>query len=762
MPTNPESDLEAGLTALKLGNYYAAIRQLEPIAHNQSREDACLRAQVGLVMAYAHTGKLAKAIAWGEKLHKSANPQVQAWALRALKHLKLKYQRQIRKIAQNPQSSSGLVDKPDKTGFIPLDTSSLDNTQDRSPDTLPSDAVAESHQSINEHPESEEQIISPNLSTEDPLVYSNEIYHSTTNPIAIRWRQAKRAKVWQPLQKPNLIPSRILAFSTFMALYWVLLTTANFFASLVVLVVSRVPFVRNFPLIYADFSTFTWILLLVLLGLSPWLLDWLLTEFYGQKELTKETLNTHSREATRVLHRICQQQHWQTPQLRILPITVPIIFTYGNLPRTAHITISQGLLDQLAEDEIAVLYALSLVQIKRWDLAVMSLLLGLTLPLYILYQKVLERGNKLKGKVGREIASILASLCYGIWCLLTGAVLVNSRLRWEYCDRLAVEITGNPNGLVRAFLKIARGIAADTSKNEQTNWQLESLNIVAPIGYQQSLSLGSIMGHLPCESFLEWERTNPYRHWLTLNQTHPLMGDRIEQLCHIARQWHLDTELYFSQSPSPSKTRHTSPQDFFLQIAPWLGIPLGYLLAVLFWLIWQVAYGLHLLNLKWIYVNWSFVPGFLLIGFSIGTLMRINSLFPDITPKTWQADPHLPHLLAEPFVLPINSSGVRIRGKLLGRRGVGNYFAPDLILQSSTGLVKLHHIPLPGQSSNPQNWIGRQIIVTGWLRRGATPWIDIETLETQNGKTINSTHPILSIVLAVVAMLIGAYIILTG
>jgi hypothetical protein len=330
-------------------------------------------------------------------------------------------------------------------------------------------------------------------------------------------------------------------------------------------------------------------------------------------------------------------------------------------------------------------------------------------------------------------------------------------LRLYYSDRVASEITGNPNALIRALLKISIGIAADIQKEEHTSWQLESLNFLTPVSHQQSLSLGTIASNLSFESFLKWDTANPYRQWFTINNSHSLMGDRIERLCKIARHWHLDTELHFASEPSRVKR-----QSFLLQIAPWLGIPLGFLFAALVWLTWQLAFVLKFLNLKWIYEDWSFITGCLLIGFSIGTVMRINSFFPDIKSATVQTDDYLPNLLADPSALPIDSVSVRLAGKLLGRQGTSNSLAQDLILQSSTGLVKLHHISWLGQSVNHQDLIGRQIIVTGWFRRGATPWIDVQTLETQSGKTIYSPHPIWSTFLAVAAQAWGAYVFLTG
>ena len=152
----------------------------------------------------------------------------------------------------------------------------------------------------------------------------------------------------------------------------------------------------------------------------------------------------------------------------------------------------------------------------------------------------------------------------------------------------------------------------------------------------------------------------------------------------------------------------------------------------------------------------------MLIGLSIGILVRINFFFPDIKPSNIQTEEHLLSFLSNPTALPIDSIRVELVGTLLGRQGISNSLGQDLILRSSMGLVKLHHIPWWGTSANPQDWIGRQVILTGWVRRGATPWIDIHTLKTQSGKTINSPHPIFSIVVAVAATAWGAYLLLIG
>ena len=705
MPSHAESCLEAGLAALKQGNYYTAIANLEPLAKEKSEKKICLQAQVGLVMSYARTGEVSKAIALCQNLIANSNPRVQEWAILALEHLHKRKNQKKKSRKTNTQLVTS-SNPAQQTAYVGTDGD------------------------------------------------TNNI-----KPVSIYWRNARRAKVWQPLRKPNIIPSRLLAIFTFISLFWMCREVLKLLLGLINQILYQLPYLEPIQILYRDPSNLLLGLLLILMVFSPWLLDWVLTRFSGQEELTKEKLNSYSRETLRVLQRACQQHHWPTPQLRILPISAPMIISYGNLPRTARITVSQGLLQQLADNEIAAIYALSLGQLGRWDFGVMSLVLLVTMPFYGIYQQVSVWGNQHQGKIWLWPATVLAAINYVIWCLFTGTALLNNQLRLYHSDRLSAEITGNPNGLIRALLKMSIGVAHDVGLKEQTCWQLESLNLLAPVAYQHSIVLGSAAGHLPLESFFKWENFHPYRQWFTINSCHPLMGDRIERLCQIAHHWHLDTELYQTSPPQPILIK---PQVFCLQIASWLGISLGVAFAGLIWLVWQTAYSLHLLNLKWIYDNWSFVTGCMLIGFSIGTVMRINALFPDITPVNVQKNENFTQLLANPAILPIDSIRVRFTGKLLGRPGIGNCLAQDLILQTSHGLMKLHHIPWLGKSFNPQDLIGRQITVTGWLRRGASPWIDIQTLETQSGKKINSPHPIWSTAIAVVTQAWGAYIMLTG
>ncbi|WP_250125467.1 M48 family metalloprotease [Chroococcidiopsis sp. CCMEE 29] len=587
-----------------------------------------------------------------------------------------------------------------------------------------------------------------------------------------QWRQAGRAKRWQALSAVNFIPFLLLQFGTAIALFWLLRELIKFAMAFTNDLLVKLPYLEPFQPFYRDPTQSILLTLGILMLLSPWLLDALLKLFYRLQPLSINALSTYSPEASRVLKRYCQQRNWSLPKLSILPISTPLALTYGNLPRTARIVVTQGLLEQLADDEIATIYAAQLGHITHWDFVVMSLFILVTHLPYTIYQQGSVREDRITNEFLRVIAAVFANCAYGLWCLLSGPALWLSQLRIYYSDRLAAEITGNPNGLTRALLKIAQGINKDIQQQGHTSWLLESWNLLTLISYDQAIALGNLHSYSQFESVLAWEYLNPARYWLNINHTHPLMGDRLHHLTHIAHHWRLEPELNLARKETDRIFNSSSPPAspaLLLQVAPFFGILFGFLLGGLLWLVGGIGSWLGIAQLAWMYGDWSLIQGCLPIGFSIGTFIQINSLFPDIKPATVTINPDLPNLLAS-TALPIDSQPVRLQGKLLGRHGISNWLGQDLILHSPTGLVKLHHISwlwpvgdlVLRQSPSPTELLDRHLIATGWFRRGATPWIDVDILQTQGGKVSRSGHPGWSTLLATTAAAGGAYIILSG
>ena len=239
------------------------------------------------------------------------------------------------------------------------------------------------------------------------------------------------------------------------------------------------------------------------------------------------------------------------------------------------------------------------------------------------------------------------------------------------------------------------------------------------------------------------------------------------------------------------------------------------MIRVLFWLIGKIADWLNIWQLIWMHNAQPFLDACILIAFSLSIFIWINRYFPDIKPSTLHKAPDLGDYLATTALLPADSKPVKLAGKLLGRSGLLNWLEQDLILHTSTGLVKLHSFSYLGPLGNllplfklssllylliylgqlattavsrnqlgsvvswnsllvvvavlvicllPQppsakNLVNHEVTVTGWFRRGVTPWIDVETIRTSDGEVIGANYPILVTILAVVAVLWGAYLI---
>jgi hypothetical protein len=327
--------------------------------------------------------------------------------------------------------------------------------------------------------------------------------------------------------------------------------------------------------------------------------------------------------------------------------------------------------------------------------------------------------------------------------------------------------------MVRALLRVMMGIAETVQQQGSTSPLLESFDLLMPVGYQQAVSLGSTYVQTANANLFEWDRRSPYRAWLSLLNDHPPLGDRFHWLTQYARQWHIEPELPWNQSNQRlTPQRFPISQRFWLQAAPWVGLAIGLLLAILLWLVGWVAMKAGSLEIDWLWGDRSVLGGLGLLGLGIGLFIRINAFYPDIKRIMLKEDLSLEALLTVPDALPIDNKPVRWRGKLLGRKGIRNRCHQDLFLQTPTGTIRLHYTSQLGcigdvlfQVLRPEAFLTPQnntVTVTGWFRRGATSWIEVETIQPPRGNTARSEHPVWSTILALLLSLAGAFLIWTG
>lgn len=794
MSTN--SSLETGLAALKQSDYITAIAHLEAVCQQENHPALILKAQIGLVTAYARTGDTEKAIALCQTLSSSNSP-VKNWAEQMLANLQTSHSQ------TSPPSPSSIADA---TGFIPLENTSTDDATGFLPLSAPpnrrlSNISRSNHLSPPPPSEitnrvSETSITQKQPSSPNPPIAATNPPISASQPSSYQrvWRNAGRAKKARPLKAVKKWRLWLLQAESVIALFilarvgiqFILGTTNELLVQLPLLN----PIQSFYDLYYAPNNPILVVIALLLI-LSPWLWDGILQLFYGQKSLSWDELAKYSPESVKSLKGYCWKKNLPWPKLKILPIAAPLALSYGHLPHTARIVVSQGLLEQLTDEEIATICVAEFGHVINGDLAFMSLaVLAAQIP-YIIYWQCAQLADRLQEKskqhfvyaVGVYVGAAVSALSYGLYWLLRWPALWLSRVRLFYSDRFAVEVTNNPNALTRALLKIALGMTADIQQQRQTSYLLESLEMLMPVGYRQAITVGSVYAIAPLVSVLEWDYTNPYRSWLAVNNSHPPLGERLYILAALARFWNLETELDFPKQTS--KTTDLAKSELsrlFWQAAPFIGLVLGLGFACILWLVVWTSVQMRVQILAWMlnYSGWLqdwLILALLLTGFSLGTLARINIFFPDIKPSNIEIAPELPVILSNPNALPIDSLPIRIEGKLIGRLGISNWLGQDLLLQTGSGLVKLHWFSWLGpignfwqRSPSLDTLINQQVVVTGWFRRGATPWIDLETL-SGNGKQVGSagsrlllqgSHPIWSAILAAASACWAVYLILQG
>jgi Zn-dependent protease with chaperone function len=622
-------------------------------------------------------------------------------------------------------------------------------------------------------------------------------------PYTLTWRNCDRAQKWRPLKSLKLGRFWFEQIATAIALFFLtvfvvkfLMTTTNA-VLLQFYLLLKLPFLQPISFFYLDPSPFLQTTFGLLFVGSPWLIDLLLKHFHGMQTLPMTSLFNYSKEANKILRSFCQKKEIPVPEIKILPTKAPLAMSYGCIPRYTRIVVSQGLLDQLSPEEIATIFARELGHIVNWDFAIMSLAtIVLQIP-YTIYWQAGYWGDRVKNLANlsqsipsfiipflQGLAIAISSLSYGIFWLLRWPILWGSRRRVYYSDRVAAEITGNPNALTRAIVKIAIGIAEDIRQQAQVSPILESFEFLIPLGVKQALALGAAAPFNPIPTLLQWDLNNPYRQWLEVNNTHPLIGERLQILGLYAQYWQLETEVDLVSTKTEKPAKKGSQKNYqlpiinyqlpitkaqlsklLLQGAPFFGIPMSLAIVGGIWLIGWIFSLFDIWQLDWLSGDRGILLGCLPIGFSLGTLIRINHFFPDIKPSAATA-PTMAEILSSPETLPLDSQPVQLQGKLLGRIGIHNWLGQDLTLQTATGLVTLHHLSMLGPIGNlwplptrPSDLIGKTVIATGWLRRGATITLDLEHLQTKGGKTIYSHHPLWSTILALVVALWGAYII---
>lgn len=786
----PTASLPTGLAALKQGHYKKAIAHLEAVCQSALDEATHLKAQMGLIKAYEKTGDLKLAIALCKPLCQHSSERIKQWSQQALSQLELRAaqpspppQAKAAPVPDPPAASPAPSDQvTDPTGFVPLTAPSSATQRQRvewpaggaTQLQSPSTQLQPSHDQEAEPPADSPASLTPpsppesgppdEITAQPPMVFEPPP-ESDRSPEehGFTWRNGGRAQKWNALlpDKGQLVETWMIQGLTAIALVLVL---RGLLQGIVIIAHS----LRNLvtTLLYQQQYGFPstgflwWVVPMVLLlwAIAPWVMTGLLRWIYGARSLSNEQLEQSSPESLRVLKRLCNRERCPRPHLLRLPATAPITFAYGHLPYTHHVVISQGALEQFADEELASLIASDMAHRLHHTTSLMTLLAIIIQLPYLLYWKCAVWSDRLAIPVVNLPFVVLSFIGYGVYRLLRYPALWLSRYRIQLSDRMAANETGNPNALSRALLNMSLGMAEDIQRQAHTPYLLESMDLLMPISYRSALSLSGASNLSTLEAILTWEVQNPHRRWLSINNTHPPLSDRLLFLSRCAQRWQLSPECSLPSPVAPTLKLSALLQ----QAAPFVGLPIGIMLAAALWVLGLVADWMRWDPLMWLWGDRPLMYGLGCIGCAIGLILRVNPMFPDITRQNSAINPPLPDLLTTAPPLPFNGHPVQLYGKLLGRRGWGNACEQDLLLQTESGLIKLHYLSPLGATGSPHRSIQTIVTITGWFRRGATPWIDVDRLQIQGRSSIKSGHPIWSTLAAFAIAFLGIWIIVRG
>jgi hypothetical protein len=118
-------------------------------------------------------------------------------------------------------------------------------------------------------------------------------------------------------------------------------------------------------------------------------------------------------------------------------------------------------------------------------------------------------------------------------------------------------------------------------------------------------------------------------------------------------------------------------------------------------------------------------------------------------------------LIEDVEVSQMRPRAVRLKGEILGRGEPGAFWSPDLVLRDSTGMVfMLYRQSIPFVRflfaiTAAENYIGQQVEVEGWFRRGLRPYVEMSKLTGEDHSSHRAYSRWIQLILAAIAVAAG-------
>lgn len=453
--------------------------------------------------------------------------------------------------------------------------------------------------------------------------------------------------------------------------------------------------------------------------LSPYFLDFFMGWFQSLTFVEPEAL-PHG--LKNFVSEVCKKENIPFPRFGIIDDGTPNAFTYGHYPGNARVVITRGLIEKLTPEELNAVVAHEIGHAVHWDILVMTLASVVPILLYYISKTLMKARSS--GRGDKNPLPAIGIIAYLMYVIAQYAVLFLSRTREYWADRYSAEATGEPNALSSALIKVAYGLAAESSREaeyaaheggaraEPRHKALGALGIfdstsakalvATSIKKVDRNSLSPEDEQISKENIagaMQWDLWNPWALYYELHSTHPLPARRIEALAAHALNLDQTPYIVFNREQPESYW-----DDFFVDFAVQY-FPLFAFLAA------TVMAGAGS-------ANFGLIP--LLTGAAY--LFQVFYSYPNSD----YPEHSVASLLKYIKVSAVRPVPATIRGRIIGKGVPGLIYSEDLVMQDSTGYIFLNY----EQPLNIFNflfglkntaYIGTEVVVTGWYRRAPVP-----------------------------------------
>lgn len=429
------------------------------------------------------------------------------------------------------------------------------------------------------------------------------------------------------------------------------------------------------------------------------------------------------------MERVCADRNIPMPRFGVIDDGNPTAFTFGHYPGDARLVVTRGLLDLLDGEEAKAVVAHELGHVAHWDFVVMTIAAAIPLVLYILYRFTLSgRG---RSKSGGYLA-LVGVISYVAYLVSQFIALLLSRVREYYADQFSAEVTGNPNALSGALVKVAYGLATAQKSDKKRGDDIRiaagrAFGIFDPKAAQALALAGAAGGSVSIESMesaMKWDLWNPWAIFYELSSTHPLPAKRIRALEQQSEAIGQPTRFAF-RAEKPESYWDEFLADVFINYLPLIALLVGIPSA----LIAADAYGFTV-----------GAVGLVLLLVSVAWwLKRLFSYR-----HRFDEERTVGSLIGEVKVSAVRSIPCTIEGEIIGRGVPGLFFSEDLVLQDKTGYMIVDYRQPLGLIEFLFGWlkagdlVGKRGKVMGWYRRSPRPYIEMRRLVLDEGRTVTS------------------------